>query len=195
MSTLKYGFIGEDDAQRIFLQNYLKQVLPHFELDVNFKIKATNKKEVDVLFVEAVLEGFQREGHQLFFVGRDLDDSQEKMYDQKMNDMLKKVPLKFQSQTIFFIPVQCIEHWLWYIKRNRENPSETKNIELEKKPRNEAKIAIYGFPKVSTKTSNPIVEDLTNGFDIEWLSSRSKSFLNFHSQVKILNTQRTGVRY
>ena len=188
MSVLKYGFIGEDAAQRIFLQNYLKQVLPDFEFDANFTIKATNKKEVDELFAEAVLEGFQRYGHQLFFVGRDLDDFQEKAYHQKMNDMLKKIPSKFQSQTIFFIPVQCIEHWLWYIKRNRENPSETKNIELEKKPRNDAKIAIYGFSKVSTKTSNPIVENLSNGFDINWLSSRSKSFLNFHSQVKTLKS-------
>ena len=195
MSTLKYGFIGEDNAQRIFLQNYLKQVLPNFEFDTNFKIKATNKQEVDKLFAEAVLKGLQYAGHRLFFVGRDLDDFQEKSFNEKLNDMLEKIPSKFQSQTIFFIPVQCIEHWLWYIKRNRENPSETKNIELEKKPRNDAKIAIYGFPKVSTKTSNPIVEDLTNGLDIEWLSSRSKSFLNFHSQVKILNTQRTGVRY
>ena len=138
--------------------------------------------------MEAVLKGLQYAGHRLFFVGRDLDDSQEKVYHQKMNDMLKKIPSKFQSKTVFFIPVQYIEHWFWYIKRNRENPSETKNIELERKPRNEAKTVIYGSPKVSNKTSNPIVEDLTNGFGIDWLSSRSKSFLNFHTQVKALKS-------
>lgn len=42
---------------------------------------------------------------------------------------------------------------------------------------------VYGKPKVTNKISIPIVEDLTQNFSIDWLCSRSISFLHFHNQV------------
>lgn len=187
MSELKYGFIGEDEAQRIFLRNYLKLVLPNFELDEQFIIKATNKAEVEKLYVEAAMQGIQYYGHSLFFVGRDLDDFQERAFYEKLKGMSEKLHHQFQSKTIFFIPIQCIEHWLWYIKINKENPRSTKNVVLETKPRSDAKKEVYGAAKVSNAISNPIVDKLTKEFDIDWLSSRSMSFLNFHNRVKSIS--------
>lgn len=82
------------------------------------------------------------------------------------------------------IPVQCIEHWLWYLKLRQNNPKLTKKESLETKPRSEAKRAVYGIPEVVNAISNPIVTDITTHFEIEWLESRSGSFRHFHSQIQ-----------
>ena len=59
-----------------------------------------------------------------------------------------------------------------------------KNESLESKPNKEAKIALYGSPKVSNEKSNPIVEEFSKGLNFEYLESRSESFNAFHSRVK-----------
>ncbi len=188
MKILKYGYIGEDEAQRIFLRNYLKTYTETivFEEDTDSKIKATNKTEVDKLFVEAAIKSLKYAGNDVFFVGRDLDDFQFKAFQEKQTSMRADLPEQFKNQVIIFVPVQCIEHWLWYLKRKADNPQSTKNESFEQKPRNDAKIAVYGQAKVPNKISNPIVEQLTTSFDTAWLASRSDSFKWFHNEVVVL---------
>lgn len=96
---------------------------------------------------------------------------------------------RWASQTVFLIPVQCIEHWLWYLKWQQENPGVTKNINLESKTRSEAKQNVYGSRTPSTKHSIPIVNSLSNQLDIEWLCSRSLSFNSFHQLVVLFLTK------
>ncbi|WP_035565817.1 hypothetical protein [Hymenobacter sp. IS2118] len=53
MSLIRYGFFGEDDAQRLFLHHYLEALTvnsgPRFAFDQEFaaRFRAANKKQVD----------------------------------------------------------------------------------------------------------------------------------------------------
>jgi hypothetical protein len=194
MSILKYGYYGEDEAHRIFLANYLEQLVKYlgkseeliFEFDQKFsyKFRGRNKSEVDARFAEVVQEGFVEFQQDIFFVGRDLDTFQSNEFKDKINSMRSQLRDYFKDKTFLMIPVQCIEHWLWYMKIKVGNPASTKNESLESKPNKEAKIALYGKPKVSNEKSNPIVEEFSKALDFEYLESRSESFNAFHSRVK-----------
>ncbi len=194
ITILKYGYFGEDEAHRVFLHNYLDQLLIYsgnsdkvlFEFDevFTYKYRGRNKTEVDNIFPQAVQEGFVDYQHDFFVVGRDLDTFTSNEFKDKITTMKSQLQHDFIHKTMLMIPVQCIEHWLWYLKINLENPLSTKNEDLESKPNKEAKLAVYGNIKASNKVSIPIVESLTNTFDIAYLESRSESFRNFHNQVK-----------
>lgn len=193
MTILKYGFLGEDEAHRIFLTNYLEKLISfdstrhfsfQFDEEFSWRFKGGNKKEVDSLFAEAAAEGYTEYKHDIFFVGRDLDTFKDNEYQKKYSYLQSKLYSNFQDKTFFLLPVQCIEHWLWYIKLHCENPISTKNITLENHPNKEVKAKLYGNAKASNRISLPIVEDLSKKLDIDFLESRSKSFNHFHQQVK-----------
>ncbi|AMJ67452.1 hypothetical protein [Hymenobacter sp. PAMC 26628] len=112
-----------------------------------------------------------------------MDDHAPDVFSATVREMQQRLSDRNLSG-LLLIPVQCIEHWLWYLKWRIENPDSTKNINLETQPRPAAKEAVYQARKCSTKHSNPIVERLAIGMDAEWLASRSASFLAFHQQVK-----------
>ena len=190
MRTIKYGFYGEEDAQKIFLKNYLRHFSGvNFEQDEDFcrRYRARNKKQVDEKFRMVSQEGFLWYQHDVFFVGRDLDNHLQKDYTEKFTWFQECS--HDRQKTLFMIPVQCIEHWLWYLKIKQDTPKLTKNESLEMKPRPDAKRAIYGMPEAINAVSNPIVNELTMQFEIEWLESRSDSFRHFHQQVQLFLTQ------
>ena len=197
--TLRYGFYGEDEAQRLFLHHYLQTVTADIELafeqDVAFTvqyqrrhgIKLMNKKEVNKLYADACQRGLTEFQHDCFFVGRDLDDFQPAVFQRENQEMLAAMRTdlgQWAHKAVLLLPVQCIEYWLWYLEWRRQNPKSTKNINLESKTRRDAHIAVYGFAKCTTKHSSPRVEHLSTGMDADWLASRSASFLAFHNQVQ-----------
>ena len=188
MRTARYGFFGEDDAQRLFLRHYLVALTAGqdfvFEEDRSFPLVGLNKSRVKAQFAEACELGLsQQYRHDCFFVGLDLDDFDPSVFRETVAGMQARLRDRDVS-AILLIPVQCIEHWLWYLRWRSENLRSTKNEPLETKTRKEAKINLYGTPKPATRISNPIVEQLAAGMDIAWLASRSASFLAFHTQVQ-----------
>ncbi len=186
MKTLKYGYLGEDEAQKIFLKNYLNKVSNSeisFQIDEYFPLKATDRAQVRKRFKEAIQVGITQFKQDVFFVGIDLDNFENSKRDNLFSEMKSEIHPQFQSKTCIFIPVQAIEYWLWYFKLQKKNPSSTKSIQLEKKTRIDAKIAMYGFKKVSNEKSNPIVEEFSENLDINFLESRSESFRHFNKQV------------
>jgi hypothetical protein len=201
MKQITYGFFGEDVAQRIFLDNYLLELPAYLsrtediiftlsqDFYYKFKLHDSNKDTVDNLFVEAGRIGFLQYRIDLYFVGRDCDYYNPADQAELRKEMESKVDARWQDQTIIFVPVQCIEHWLWYLKWNRENPGVTKNEMLENKPNFEAKEAVYGRRKTTTKRSEPIVKELTEHIPIDWLCSRSESFRAFHQKTVASVTQ------
>ncbi len=194
MKTLKYGFFGEDEAHRIFLENYLQQLIInlniseelsfHFDKEFTYRYRGYTKADVDTRFREAVQVGLDKYQQDIFFVARDLDSFDITDFNTKIASMQSQLQDNFLTKTILMIPVQCIEHWLLYLKLHFDNPTDTKNVTLERTPRRDAKLAVYGNVKASNKVSIPIVEGLTSTFDIEHLESRSASFRIFHNQVK-----------
>jgi hypothetical protein len=180
---ITFGFFGEDEAQKTFLLGYLKTVYPnHFvEQDTfGWQIRATNKKEVDNNVATALWQGFAKYGLDVLFVGRDTD-SADGATIQKVKTHLKDA-CKGNQKAILMIPIQCIEHWFWYLKWRRENPHSTKNESLESLPRTQAKHLIYG-EKHNSMSRLQAASDLLSNFDVIWLESRSESFRDFHNQV------------
>ena len=116
-------------------------------------------------------------------MGRDLDDYSVEAFQEKVTAMQARLQNRGIA-AILLIPVQCIEHWLLYLQWHANNPKLTKNTSFESTPRKEAKTQVYGKPKLPLSLALPIVEKLANAMDIEWLTSRSPSFLAFHKQVE-----------
>ena len=187
MRVVRYGFFGEDDAQRLFLHHYLNQLAIgqswRFEIDTNFHLVGGTKSRVKAQFDEACDTGLSQYQQDCFFIGLDLDDHAVDVFNETVREMRRKLADRNLS-AILVIPVQCIEHWLRYLQWHEENPRSTKNVTLETEERRQAKTKLYGAPKVSTRHSNPIVERLAASIDIDWLASRSPSFLAFHKQVE-----------
>lgn len=187
MRSIRYGFFGEDDAQRLFLRHYLAKLLRgqalQFEEDTTFPLIGGTKDKVRAQFDEACDTGLSRYQQDCFFVGLDLDNHVAGAFEKTVHEMQQKLAARGVS-AILLVPVQCIEHWLRYLQWRAENPQSTKNERLEGEERRMAKTRLYGGPKVSTRHSNPIVERIAMGMDIDWLASRSTSFLAFHKQVE-----------
>lgn len=189
MKIIRYGFFGEDDAQRLFLHHYLTKVANgknwRFEIDANFRLKGGTRRIVESQFAEACEIGLTQYQQDCFIIGLDLDDHATTIFHQTVLQMQQNLDSRgLSTAAILMIPVQCIEHWLRYLQWRAANPSSTKNVTLETEERREAKTQLYGSPKTSTRHSNPIVEGLAANLDIDWLASRSTSFLAFHSQVQ-----------
>lgn len=177
---ITYGFFGEDEAQRNFLEKYLNHQYPDtFIEDENerWRFKATNGDQVDKLLPDALRQRILLE-LDVLFVGRDVDTEHKttiKIRQEVYAGKCKGHPV------VLMLPVQCIEYWLWYIKRHRDEPG--KHSSLESNPRTAAKKAVYGDTNIVRKQI-PLANDILGHFDVSWLESRSESFKHFHNQVK-----------
>jgi hypothetical protein len=188
MKILKYGYFGEDNAQQIFLENYLTQLPDYlnlqgiiaFEKDATFKLIGKDKPTVLKLFAEAVQKGLAHYQQDVFFVGIDSDDDEHgKLHSQ----MVQKLFPAFRHQTFIFIPVQCIEHWLLYLKYKKEHPNSNKNEVYERVARPDAKERMYGSRRTVAVNQAKVVAKFTQNMEIEWLGNRSDSFRHFHFQL------------
>ncbi|WP_310398010.1 hypothetical protein [Hymenobacter sp.] len=75
MSILRYGFFGEDEAQRLFLHHYLQAIAvghtQQFEANESFakRFKGQNKTQVDDLFDEVCENRFAGVSAAMLFRG------------------------------------------------------------------------------------------------------------------------------
>lgn len=176
---ITYAFFGEDEAQRNFLEKYLHHQYPDtFIEDENerWRFKATNGDQVDALLPDALRQR-TRLGLDVLFVGRDIDTEHELTIKTRRDHYANKCT---GHPAVLILPVQCIEYWLWYIKRHQEEPG--KNTPLESQLRSTAKQAVYSGTKLVAKQVE-IANQLLANLDIPWLESRSESFRHFHNQV------------
>ena len=191
MNTVKYGFLVEDEAQKVFLQNYLNLLSAFLKVNIIFqanedfiqRFRASDRTQVDNRFIEAAIKGFSEYNLDVFFVGRDSDHFDDLLLRELYEKKLERIGPQWRERIIILMPVQCIEHWLWYLQWKQENPSLTKNISLETKTRPEAKLQIYHTKRPSVEKTRFTVENLTKVFPIEYLESRSTSFVQFHQQT------------
>lgn len=185
---ITYGFFGEDIAQRNFLAKYLSQQYPDTFIEdenLRWRVKVRNRDQVDAFLPEALLQRAILR-LDLLFVGRDVDTSHEPTIKTRRQEFEEKCT--GHHPVVLMLPVQCVEHWLWYIKRRRDEPG--KNTPLESNLRSDAKQAVYLGTKV---VANQIkkADELLATLDVSWLESRSDSFKHFHNQVKTFITQTT----
>lgn len=177
---LIYGFFGEDEAHRNFLSRYLNLQYPTtFLEDDDFRnlIRARNRDQVDKLLPLALAQK-ARSRLDVLFVTRDVDSPHTETIKIRRDTLSHQC--RAHQPIVLMLPVQCIEHWLWYIKRHQGEPG--KKSLLESQTRTSAKQAIYGETKVVARQlelADMVLADL----DVNWLVQHSESFKHFHSQV------------
>ncbi|QJD78401.1 hypothetical protein [Spirosoma rhododendri] len=177
---LIYGFFGEDEAHRNFLSRYLTHQYPGVFLeddDFRHQIRARNRDQVDNLLPLALAQKVKSR-LDILFVTRDVDSPHKQTIDGR-RAVLDRACAAHQP-VVLMLPVQCIEHWLWYIKRHQEEPG--KQSLLESNPRRDAKTTIYGDSKV-VETQLVLANALLDHLDVDWLYQRVDSFKHFHNQV------------
>ncbi len=198
MKTINYGIFCEDIVQKIFIEALLAQLPAYFDRsnEIEFMLNQDSyrrfsknpltKREIDNGFHSVGIVNFRDYQTDLFFVGRDLDHFEENSFRAKKEEMLQKLDAKIREKTVVFIPVQCIEHWLWHIKLHVENPQITKKQSLETQRRDEAKKMIYGKPKPGNTKQLAVIEDIEilKNIDIAWLCSCSYSFNALLEDIK-----------
>ncbi len=188
MKQIKYGVFCEDTAHHTFIRYYLNFIsalhpiqfeeIPKFR---NIKPVAGDKSRVNKHLSEAASFAFALHYANMFIGVRDVDSHKEKDWIETDNSLMKSIEYQIRKHCILALPVQCIEHWLWYIKRYGENPH--LNQPLETQPRKAAKIEVYGTLKPGSQGKNK-VEILCTSFDFENIIHKSRSFLAFHTSIK-----------
>ena len=176
---ITYCFFGEDNAQRNFLEKYLHQQYPNTFIEdetERWRFKATNGNQVDKLLPDALRQRTIL-GLDILFVGRDVDTEHKPTIRIRQDHYTSRCT---GHPAVLMLPVQCIEYWLWYIKRHREEPG--KNTLLEPQPRSSAKHAIYADTKLVAKQVE-MANDILINLDVYWLEQHSESFKHFHKQV------------
>lgn len=181
---ITYGFLGEDKAQRNFLEKYLHRQYPETFIEdetERWRFKATNGTQVDNVLPDALRQRALI-GLDVLFIGRDIDRERKLEIQTRQDHYARKCN---GHPVVLMLPVQCIEYWLWYIKRHREEPG--KNTQLESQTRFSAKQAVYGETNLVSKQIL-IADDILSDLDVSWLEQRSNSFKHFHKQVLALLT-------
>ena len=185
MKTIVYGIFAEDDANKLFIINALPQLVTFFDVEINLKHEADytsmavakNSEFVVDNFMDRAVQGFRYYGLDLCIVSVDREDRDFKTMLKKMNNKLPNQG--FEDKVFIFIPVQCIEYWLWYLKfSDKEEKIETS------KTRKEVKKELYRSAKSSNSKTNPIVKEITQNIDFELLVKKSESFNYFFKTFK-----------
>jgi hypothetical protein len=188
MRILQYGFFGEDAPQKIFLDNYLNRLNQEHKRSCQFR----GQEQFNQLFqgrdrngvkhgVGIAAEqglGLPRFKLDCLFVGLDLDSNLPTIYEHEARVVREKIPESLRSRTLLMLPMQCIEHWVLYVKRG-EHQAES----LEALSNRAVQEELYGG-KIASSRKKEVVQELTKDLRINWLANRSPTFNFFNQQVK-----------
>jgi hypothetical protein len=97
------------------------------------------------------------------------------------------------SQGICFVPVICMETWIWYLRNPEAEPGSFDRVsadELKRLVFSETKdFIVYKKVSSSKQNSEKVIQDLVNQGKMNLgsflnLSARSPSFQDFHQQIE-----------
>lgn len=189
MRTISYGFFGEDSAQRVFLDSYLDRLNQEHKRVLRFQASelfnrtflGIDQRDIDRRVGAAAEQGFGLNQFKLqcLFVGRDLDSDAATAYDHRVAVLHSSIPTSVHPKTLLLLPMQCIEHWVLYLKLN-EHDTEP----LEALSNKAAQEQLYGVSKIASSHRKEVVRELTKDLRINWLANRSPTFKLFHQQVQ-----------
>lgn len=193
MKTITYGIFAEDNANRIFMELAIPQLVDYFEFtdkvqfshteDYSNHVVAKSGHYVKENFISSIAFGIKWMKIDLCFVGLDCDDNEHEEFFQEMQEELKENGM--EDKALIFIPVQAIEYWLWYlkVKINDETLAATPIIDVTHS-RKSLKELVYERKRAGNKVSNPIVQKLSKNLDVPWLRAHSASFNHFCEQFE-----------
>ncbi len=186
MNKIEYGVFCEDEPQSLFIDNFLGkfnnteiQLIKNQSFYRTFKpgrprgkVKSKYKNVCNLALSKYHLD--------LCLVGYDLDYHDEKVFNQNYEEFIEIVS-DFGDESkkiVVFIPVQCIEHWLWYL-----SDRDLKKGALEGQRCKEAKKNVYGTKRPTSEKAIKITNDYTRDMDIESLKAKSYSFKRFFDDI------------
>ena len=180
---IKYDLICEDFPQKYFLERFLEKYKNENNDDfdfvsVNSDFSSRAKKKVIKSYADAAILAFSSKNIDIFFIGTDYDDHNRNEYFVKRKELQDKITDKIRDNCVVFFPVQAIETWLWYIKNYNSNANVRKG-QLEKKNRNEAKIAVWGTKRTTDEMVKRNLDDNQLQYKFSWLCQKSESFNDF----------------
>lgn len=184
--------ICEDRAHQDFLRIILSQFANQDVefIKVNTHIKAENDNQVDKRFVNACKVSFidKRYKVNMFFVCRDADTHIENGFKLKYSKFDTGLKGQYRDRCVIMLPVQCIEHWLLYIKYHTEDSQLNISHSLETILKNDVKQQVYGS-NLPYEKKRLIVEELMKTANLEKLQNQSHSFNKFHNEfTSVLKT-------
>lgn len=195
--TLIYGYFGEDEGIRLFLEHYLEKLAAVIDLEFQAhpyysrKFKGINNKGVDKGFRNAWLAGFAQKEYKLdcLFIGRDLDADTTTIRQQRLDYFQEQIAditrSDWRAATVFILPMQCIEHWLLALQRRQDGKLEKDCRGLERIVNDAVKRELYREHSraPAEQPKDELVASIAATLEIAWLASVSDSFQLFHQDV------------
>lgn len=192
MNKIVYGILGEDEAHKVFIENFFKNFKTElrFELNLQFNSNIRIKKSIGRnLFVTKIKSlaslAFSYYNISLLIIVTDADTLDQRVINEKELEIKNNISRYTENtlrEYIICILVKSIEHWLWYIKVSSDNINYAH--QLEPKDNKVAKEEIYNNPKYYSLKHKKIIEDLTSNFSIDQLRNSSQSFSKFYNSVE-----------
>lgn len=192
MRVIQYAYIVEDEAQAIFLEKVLPQIIQYFGKENMFTFQkdiayaSTNalivndRNQVDALFANAAIESIISYQDDVFFIGRDTDHTDSKIIWEKCMDIYTKIDTQIRARVQILFPEQCIEYWLRYLKWCKLNPYENVAESFETSKKRAIKNNLYG----GSRNKKDIITELCENINIKFLSDNSRSFSWFLIQLE-----------
>jgi hypothetical protein len=195
MISLQYGYVLEDDAQAIFLENILPQIITYLGLDSSFTFVkdenyfdgslitiATDRNKFEQTYVNLAENGLIDYQQDIFFIGRDTDNAEEFALNQMSEKIADKIIAKGLSisKVIILLPAQCSEYWFRYEKCRRLSQTLENFEETRKKT---IKHNVYGNANAIKR--DELKHKFSSDVDIAFLAKHSFSFRHFLSQIEV----------
>lgn len=199
--AVNYGFLCEDKALELFIEEVLKKFGPvskckAFEKDKDFALlptSATNRREVIAQYKDAAKKAISINNLDLFIASYDWDDAHPLEYETSLRKQVADINGKARNRTVMCVPVKCVEYWLYYIKHwDDELMLQANSLENDVLFNgNIAKSNVYErsldekgrYPKQSASTEISKARIILEKLDIERLKALSPSFAFFVTQL------------
>lgn len=191
---LEYTLIAEGFAEYAFIPTYLRRLAEGYNVQavqsrISIKNKQSNKSKVLAeagTFCTAAIN----EEHDLFIAGIDLDRADyedEQPYHtaecKKISDAMGKVYTAYKNIIILYVPIQAIEHWLYYQAYKSGLSDSVSANGAERKSQAELKKILYRG-KEDQFSMEKVAKAIAEKADFEELTRQSRSFCHFHNQVE-----------
>lgn len=198
LKTIKYGFYVEDEAQAIFLENILPQIINHLKLEDSYSFEKDNlytsvvnlfplnhggKTKFDKTFKRFCEIGIINYEQDVFFLGRDLDKATIYDLEKKISEMQESLGEFLKSKVIIFLPTRCTEHWLRYIKELKKTKNQDLSQKFEEQRNDTVKKNVYGRKKRVEQAQ--YIHNLCQDINIAKLSQHAESFKHFVESIQI----------
>ena len=192
---IKYGYYVEDIAQAIFLENLLPQLIKQYQFDNKFSFQKDNhyftdygtisdsgRNDFDLYYTRYCYFALEDYKLDVFFLGRDADSQKEKVYKEMLGKIESSLDEYWREKIIIFLPVQCTEYWLRYIKELKKGMTVDSIGEFEIQRRKRIKSNIYGNKKWDERQA--YIQELCSDIDISSLCQLSESFNHFVESIQ-----------